>query len=210
MPSSVLARMQGGGRALRPPAAAAALQGFAAIGLEQPNPQGSGRHAPTAAMVADWWLPAIDEARRREPLGKASVAQAQARLPRPVATEAPLNKSLTRAARDGLLIMYSVNQQVAGQFEVMISTKRARRLHILGFQAHGLPKGYAPQTVIAMHLLVTMRAARGRLRISFPRQTRSKLQRLHSLHLTVRLIVRNASQQAPKATLVQTAVTLRS
>lgn len=130
------------------------------------------------------------------------------RLPRPVATAVVLTKSLPEALHKGLLVRYSVNQQVAGQFEVLIPRRLARRLHVPGPPAKGLPKGAKKQTVIAAHLLVTMRKAHGKLRILFPKRAKRRLRRLHHLKLTLRLIVRNASRHKPKATLVRTVVKL--
>lgn len=129
-------------------------------------------------------------------------------LPRPVATALPLSRSLRGALHDGLLVRYSVNQQVAGKFEVLIARRLARRLHLHGLDAKGLPRGSRPQTVIAERLLVTMRRAQGRLRIAFPLADRGPLSRLRHLRLTLRLVVRNASRRKPKLTLVTTVVKL--
>lgn len=130
-------------------------------------------------------------------------------LPRPVATAIVASDSLTAALSGGLPVRYSVNQQVAGHFEVMMPTRLARRLHISGAAARELPKGAPKQTVIGYALLVTMRKAHGTIRIQIPKQTGRKLARLHELTLVVRLVVRNASRQKPKMTLLQTAVKLR-
>lgn len=140
--------------------------------------------------------------------GKSGKAKSGKPLPRPVATALVITRSLPKAMHEGLLVRYSVNQQVAGKFEVLMRRHLARRMHIQGPAAKGLPRGAKRQIVIARHLLVTMRQAHGELRITFPPKTRRKLRRLHHLTLTLRLAVRNASRDKPKATLVQTVVKL--
>lgn len=127
---------------------------------------------------------------------------------RPVAKALPLSRSLPGAVRKGLLVRYSVNQQVAGRFEVLIPSSLAKRLHIPGLPAKGLPAGSKRQTVIALHLLITMRGAHGLLRIAFPASDRKSLLRLRHLRLTLRLAVRNASRRKPKVAIVTTVVTL--
>lgn len=129
-------------------------------------------------------------------------------LPRPVATALVETKSLPEALSKGLLVRYSVNQQAAGQFEVLMGRKLAYRLHIKGPEARGLPKGAKRQILIALHLLVTMHKAHGELRIIIPKHVGSQLRKLHRLTLTLRLVVRNASREKPKATLVRAVVKL--
>src|SRR5205085_2608923 len=48
----------------------------------------------------------------------------------PVATAVVLTRSLKSALKHGLLVSYSVDQQVAGHVEVLLSRSMARRLHI--------------------------------------------------------------------------------
>lgn len=130
-------------------------------------------------------------------------------LPRPVATAIVTTGSLTEALRRGLPVRYSVNQQVAGHFEVLLPSRLAKRLHIKGPTANGLAAGTPPQTVIAYALLVTMHKAHGTLRIEIPQPTNARLGHLHEVTLTLRLVVRNAARSKPKLTLLQTAVKLR-
>ncbi len=130
-------------------------------------------------------------------------------LPRPVATAIVTTGSLTEALHRGLPVRYSVNQQVAGHFEVLLPSSLAKRLHIKGRTASGLAAGTPPQTVIAYALLVTMHKAHGTLRIEIPQPANSRLGHLHEVTLTLRLVVRNASRSKPKLTLLQTVVKLR-
>jgi hypothetical protein len=181
------------------------------------------KKGPSPASIAEWWVSFSSLQPSVRPLAgqlastaasgdaavSAAIAPPHSAVRAPVATERLLSRSLSGAAKHGLLLEYSVDQKIAGQFEVMMAASRAKSLRIYGFKAAGLPKGYPPQTVIAMHLLVTMHAAKGRLRIHFPPQTRKKLRRLHKLALTVRLVVRNASRLAPKAAFVRRGITLR-
>jgi hypothetical protein len=130
-------------------------------------------------------------------------------LPRPVATAIVTTGSLTEALRRGLPVRYSVNQQVAGHFEVLLPSRLAKRLHIKGPTASGLAAGTPPQTVIAYALLVTMHKAHGTLRIVIPQPANARLGHLHTVTLTLRLVVRNAARSKPKLTLLQTVVKLR-
>lgn len=129
-------------------------------------------------------------------------------LSRPVATAIVATTSLTKAIETGLQVRYSVNQQVAGHFEVLIPTTLAKRLKIKGEAAKDLPAGATPQTLIAYALLITTRSAHGTISIEIPKSTGVRLARLHHVKLTLRLQVRNASRTAPKKTLLQTAVKL--
>ncbi|MFZ2051194.1 MAG: hypothetical protein WAU69_09740, partial [Solirubrobacteraceae bacterium] len=130
-------------------------------------------------------------------------------LPKPVATAIVTTTSLEKAVESGLDVRYSVNQQVAGHFEVLMPTRIAKRLKIKGKSAKGLPPGAQAQTVIAYALLITVRGAHGAMSIAIPPGTGSRLGRLHHVTLTLRLVVRNADRSNPKSTLLQTAVKLR-
>ncbi|MGA8353093.1 MAG: PKD domain-containing protein [Solirubrobacteraceae bacterium] len=130
-------------------------------------------------------------------------------LPKPVATAIVTTTSLEKAVESGLDVRYSVNQQVAGHFEVLMPARIAKRLKIKGKPAKGLPPGAQAQTVIAYALLITVRGAHGAMSIAIPPGTGSRLGRLHHVTLTLRLVVRNADRSNPKSTLLQTAVKLR-
>ena len=48
--------------------------------------------------------------------------------------------------KKGLVVAYSVNEQVAGRFEVLISKSLAKKLQISGTAATGLPAGRPPSS----------------------------------------------------------------
>lgn len=126
----------------------------------------------------------------------------------PVLRAVVLSKVIAKAASKGLQVSYSVDQQAAGRFEVMVSTSLARRLHIHGTPAKFLPKGSKPQTVIASTLLETKRGAHRTITIHFAKQVAQRLASLHSVPLIVRVSARNASASEPKVTVLQIAATL--
>ncbi len=128
--------------------------------------------------------------------------------PSPVAAAAVLSRALKNALRGGLVVRYSVNEQVAGHFEVLLSRATARRLGISGAPAVGLPAGTPPQVVIAKALLVTTAGGRSSIKIQFSKRTAQRLGRLHKVSLMLRLIVRNAASHDPATTTVLSSVTL--
>jgi hypothetical protein len=129
-------------------------------------------------------------------------------VPPPVAAAAIASRSLRRALRGGLLIRYSVNEQVAGHLEVLLSRAIARRLGIGGSPAFGLPAGTPPQVIIGRAILVTTSAGRSTVDIQFGKRTAARLARLHSVPLMLRLFVRNAASRSPATTTVLSTVTL--
>jgi hypothetical protein len=110
----------------------------------------------------------------------------------PVASMAVGSHSLSRALRGGLVVRYSVSQQVTGHFEVLLAASIARRIGLHGPLATGLAQGTPPQLVIAKALIITTRAGRGTLQIQFGKITARRLRRLHAVPLTLRLSLRNA------------------
>jgi hypothetical protein len=136
------------------------------------------------------------------PAGSSATVQA------PVAAALIVTHSLRSALRKGLVIRYSVNEQVAGHFEVLLSRAIARRVGIGGPPAVGLPAGAPPQVVIGRAVLVTTSAGRSTVDIQFSKRTASRLARLHRVSLMLRLFVRNASPHSPATTTVLSSVTL--
>lgn len=129
-------------------------------------------------------------------------------VPAPVAAATILPQSLRKALRKGLVVSYSVNEQVAGDFEVLLSTATARRLGISGTPATGMPAGSPPQLVIAKAILVTTKGGHNVVHILFSKRTAARLTHAHKVALTLRLIVRNAASSDPATTTVVSAVTL--
>lgn len=129
-------------------------------------------------------------------------------VPNPVAAAATMSKSLAQVLRSGLVVRYSVNEQVAGRFEVLLASSIAKRIGLHGAPATGLPKGTPAQIVIAKALLVTTKGGRNTIKILFGKTTAARLRKLRKVSLMLRLIVRNASSQSPTSTTVINTVNL--
>jgi hypothetical protein len=123
----------------------------------------------------------------------------------PVAAAVISPQSLRTALRKGLVVSYSVNEQVAGHFEVLLSRSLARKLHIVGTPATEMPAGSPPAVVIAKSVLVTTKAGRSAVHIAFSKRTIARLAHVHKVPLMLRLIVHNA---ALASTSVLTSATL--
>jgi hypothetical protein len=126
----------------------------------------------------------------------------------PVATATIVSRSLKTAARKGLKVSYSVNEQVAGRFEVLLSRSVAKRLGISGLPASGLAAGASAQIVLAKAILITTKAGRSTVAIQFSKTVAKRLLRSHKVTFTLRMIVRNAASHSPASTTVVTAATL--
>jgi hypothetical protein len=131
-----------------------------------------------------------------------TTAPAAAPTPAPVATAAVASTSLKTVLKTGLAVRYSVNEQVTGHFEVLLAASIAKRIGLHGSQASGLPKGAAPQLVIAKAILVTTKGGRSTIKILFGKKTAKLLKRLPKVSLMVRLVVRNGSATSPTSTVV--------
>jgi PKD domain len=130
-------------------------------------------------------------------------------LPGPIVSATATSRSLTTALRKGLVIRYSVNEQVAGHFEVLLAAKTARRLGIHGSAAQNLPAGTPASVVIAHAILVTTKGGHNTVRIKFSKSVASRLHRLRKVPLTLRLIVHNGATQNPLSTTATSTVVLR-
>jgi PKD domain len=111
----------------------------------------------------------------------------------PVASAAVVSHSLLSALKSGLVVSYAVNQQVAGNFQVLLAASVGKRIGLTHPLATGLPQGTPSQVVVAKTLLVTTKGGHSRLKIVFSKSTARRLRRLHSASLMVRLVVRNSS-----------------
>jgi hypothetical protein len=129
-------------------------------------------------------------------------------IPGPVASAAVLSHSLTTALKKGLVIGYSVNEQVAGQFQVLLAASIAKRIGLHGAPATDMPPGSEPAIVIGKAILITTKGGRNTVKIEFGKKTAAKLRKLRSVTLTIRLVVRNASSHSPLSTTVISTVTL--
>lgn len=125
------------------------------------------------------------------PLGGSAPGATRPAVPGPVATQAVSSGSLRKTLSRGLPVRYSLSQQAAGHFEVLLAASLASRLGLHLPLAVGLPAGTPPQVVIAKALLVTTRPGRGAVRIQFGKIAARRLGRLHNVQLLLRLQVRN-------------------
>jgi hypothetical protein len=125
-------------------------------------------------------------------------------IPGPVASQAAVTRSLSSALSKGLTISYSVNEQVAGQFQVLLASSIAKRIGLHGPAATGMPPGSAPSIVIGKAILITTKGGRNTVKIQFGKKTAAKLRKLRSVPLTIRLVVRNASHSPVSTTVIST------
>jgi hypothetical protein len=113
-----------------------------------------------------------------------------------VATQAVVSRSLSSALKNGLAIRYSVNEQVAGRFEVLLASSIARKLGLKGAPATGLATGTPAQTIIAKGVLVTTKGGRGTNQIKFSKATAAGLRKARKVSLLIRMVVHNAASPA--------------
>jgi PKD domain len=137
-----------------------------------------------------------------------SGSSAAAGTPPPVAAAVIISRSLKKALQSGIEVRYSVNEQVAGRFQLLLAKTAAGKLHISGTPATGLPSGTPAQIVLASHVLVTTKGGRSVLFIKLSKSTAKKLSHAKSAALLLRLTVHNASKGAPQSTTVLSKVTL--
>ena len=126
----------------------------------------------------------------------------------PLARAAVVSHSLSDALSKGLAVLYSVNEQVAGRVEVLLSRKVAHELGISGTPAVGLPAGSEPMLVIAKALVVTTKAGQSTLHVKFSKRTAERLRRRKKITFELRMVVRNAATQNPATSVTTTVVTL--
>ena len=112
--------------------------------------------------------------------------------PAPVASASAVVSSLGKTTRKGLVVSYSVNQQVAGRFEVLLAASIAHRLGLHFPLAGGLPAGTPAQVVVGKAVLITTKGGRGAIKIQFGKITGARLRSLGKVSLMLRLNVRNA------------------
>jgi hypothetical protein len=139
--------------------------------------------------------------------GSSSSSGGGSPLAAPIAAASIISKSL-RTLQKGLAVRYSVNEQVAGRFEVLLSRSVASKLKIGGSPAVGLPAGSAPQVVIAKAVLVTTKGGRSTVRILLSKKVAANLAKAHKVALMLRLTVRNAAAKSPLTTTVISSSTL--
>ena len=124
----------------------------------------------------------------------------------PVATQVVSSQSLSSALKGGLVIRYSVSEQVAGRFEVLLAKSVAQKIGLRGPAAAGLAKGTPAQIVIAKAILVTTKGGHSSYKIKFSKATAAKLRKLRKVSLMIRMLVHNAA--SPTTTTVLSTVNL--
>jgi PKD repeat protein len=122
------------------------------------------------------------------------------------ATQSVAPQSLSSALRSGIVVRYSVSEQVAGRFEVLLASSLAKKLGIHGTPASGLAKGTPAQTVIAKAILVTTKGGHSTYKIKFSKATAARLRKVSKVSLMIRLVVHNA--KSPTTTTVLNTVNL--
>ena len=170
------------------------------VGPPPPSPSSEGPEGPNGTSS-----PASSPS--GTPNGGSSTG-APASVPAPIVAATIVAQSLRKALHKGLVVRYSVNEQVAGHFEVLLSSSVARHLGITGTPATGLPVGSAPYVVIAKAILVTTKGGHSSVHIQFSKRTAARLAHAHKVALMLRLIVRNASGASPTTTTVISSTTL--
>ncbi|HMD57103.1 MAG TPA: PKD domain-containing protein [Solirubrobacteraceae bacterium] len=135
------------------------------------------------------------------PGGTAAVAS-------PVAAAAVVSHTLRAAMKTGVVVAYSVNEQVAGHFEVLLSRALAHRLHITGPAAVGLPAGSPASIVVAKALIITTAGGRSTVKLFFSKRTALRLAHERKVSFLLRLVVRNASSMHPTSSTVLSSFTL--
>lgn len=115
---------------------------------------------------------------------------------KPVAAAAAVSRSLRGVLRRGLVVRYSVSEQVVGHVEVLLASSIAHRVGLRGAPATGLAAGTPPQIIIGRAILVTTKGGRSTVDIQFSKNTAARLARLHGVSLMLRLVVRNSANQS--------------
>jgi len=124
----------------------------------------------------------------------------------PSISQSVLSRSLKKAAGHGLGVHYTVNEQVAGQVEVLLASSTAAKLGIKARSAFGLPAGYPRSIVLGSAVLVTTQGGAGSIRIRFAKAIAHKLMRAGRVELTLRYVLRSASRPPHTATMLSTVV----
>jgi PKD domain len=165
------------------------------VGPPKPSPEGPGGTSSGTTSVTPAAAPT-------------TASTPNVSIPAPVAAATIVPQKLKSALRKGLVVTYSVNEQVAGRFEVLLSRSLAHRLGISGTPATGLPAGSPAEVVIAKSILVTTKGGRSAVHIKFSKSTAARLARAKKVPLMLRLIVRNSASTDPATTTVLSALTL--
>ncbi|MGH2865802.1 MAG: PKD domain-containing protein [Solirubrobacteraceae bacterium] len=168
----------------------------------EPGPEGTSGPAPTTGAAGS------SATQTQGASSGPSGSSGGVTVPAPVAAATIVAQRLKRALRRGLVVTYSINEQVAGRFEVLLNGALAHRLRIPGAPATGLPAGSPAEVLIGKAILVTTKRGRGAVHIKFSKRTAARLAKLKKAPLMLRLIVRNAASSSPATTTVLSTATL--
>jgi hypothetical protein len=124
--------------------------------------------------------------------------------PAPIATQAVVSHSLASVLKGGLVVRYSVSEQVAGRFEVLLASSIAKKLGLQGARATGLATGTPAQTIIAKAILVTTKAGHSTYTIRLSKATAARLRKLSKVSLMIRLVV-HGGKSSTATTVLDTA-----
>jgi len=134
--------------------------------------------------------------------GPGSGSGAGASIANPEANAAVVSRTLRSVKKSGVVIAYSVNEQVAGHVEVLIGRALAKRLHLTGPAAAGLPAGSPPEIVLAKAFVVTTKAGRSTVKVLVGKHNATRLAHQRKVSFMLRLFVRNAAPKPATATLL--------
>ena len=129
-------------------------------------------------------------------------------VPAPTASATVLSRTLRLATSKGLAVRYSVNEQVAGRFEVLMASAGSTAPRHLGpprIRPPGRvrpPARHRPGGPGRPHA-----AAASIIHIFFSKATATRLARAHSASLELRLIVRNAASSASSTLITRATLT---
>ena len=99
--------------------------------------------------------------------------------------------SLSKALKSGLVVHYSVTEQVAGHFQVLLDARTAKHLGIKSPVLKGKYNGLTNPIQIGTALLETTKAGNSTIAIIFSKSVAAKLRHAKTLTLTVRLVAHN-------------------
>ncbi len=122
----------------------------------------------------------------------------------PKVVQAVVGSSLSKALKSGIVVHYSVTEQVAGHFQVLLDARTARRLGIKSPVLKGKYNGLTNPIQIGTALLESTKAGNSGIAITFSKSVATKLRHAKTLSLTVRLVAHNiAGQQVVVTTTVK-------
>jgi hypothetical protein len=129
-------------------------------------------------------------------------AGAGAAIAAPSASAAVVSRTLHAVKKSGVVVAYSVNEQVAGHVEVLLGAALARRLGIKGPLATGLPLGSPPSIVLAKTLLITTKGGRSTVKVVLSKSNAKRLAHQRKVSMLLRMFVRNAAPKPATATVL--------